>query len=107
MEHKQEIATHPSFLRAQALAEPLRSHFPKCQTELGNWEPIIHRQALASRVLVVAKTRIECAWSAYVDAVPGVDYDREEEAVLRRGTRVGESLARLLFPRFNEIPYAP
>ena len=97
---------HPSFVRAEGLAEPLRSHFPKSVQEAQVWHPIIRVRALATCVLVVAQTRIECAWSVYIDAVPGHNHDHEYEAVLRHGAKLSESLARHLFPEFTDVPYA-
>ena len=70
------------------------------------WHPIIRVRALATCVLVVAQTRIECAWSAYIDAVPGHNHDNEYEAVLAHGAKLDESLARCLFPEFDAVPYA-
>jgi predicted amidohydrolase len=98
--------THPAFLRAQALSEPLRSHFPKSVEEAEAWQPIQRIRALSSQVLVVAQTRIICQWAAYIDAVPGLRHDREWEAVLNYGNKLEEVVARALFPEFEEIPYA-
>ena len=97
---------HPSFVKARSLSEPLRSHFPKSADEAQSWSALTVRRALAGRVLVVARTRIECAWAAYCDAVPGENHDREECPVLDYGAKLDESLARLLFPQFDEVPYA-
>lgn len=97
---------HPSFVRAAALSEPLRTHFPKSSGEAAEFEPLIRRRALSMRVLVVAKTRVECAWSAYCDAVPGLDHRLETDGVLDYGAKVDEAVARALFPEFDEVPYA-
>lgn len=70
-----------------------------------NWEPTTARFALASRVLIVAVTRIEGAWSAYCDAVPGIRHDDEWEEVWRTGTKIPEKMARALFPQFEDLPY--
>ena len=51
------------------------------RAECEAWRPIVRRRAIASRVLVVARTRIEGAWAAYVDAVPGMNHDAEFEEV--------------------------
>jgi hypothetical protein len=96
---------HPAFTRAKALPEPLRAYFPKSDAEAEAWRPTTRRRALASRVLVVAKTRIECAWSAYIDAVPGENHVDEVAEVLERGCKLPEAIARILFPEFNEVPY--
>ena len=74
--------------------------------EAKDWTPTIRRYALSSKVLVVAKTRIEGSWSAYCDAVPGNKHDIEFDAVLSHGSKIPEEVARVLFPMFDEIPYA-
>lgn len=70
------------------------------------FEPLIRSRALARRVLAVARTRIEGAWAAYIDAVPGDDFAAETAAVLDHGQKLTEGLARTLFPEFNDLPYA-
>ena len=65
---------HPAFVRADALPEPVARLFPHSAEEARAWTPQILHRPLASRVLVVAVPRVECAWSAYIDAVPGVDH---------------------------------
>ncbi len=62
--------------------------------------------ALATKVLVVAKTRVEGSWAAYVDAVPGQNHREERHEVLREGTKLPEAVARVLFPEFKDLPYA-
>ena len=96
---------HPSFERAAALPEPLRSHFPKSTDEAQCFKPLIRHHALSSRVLVVAHTRVEGAWCAYCDAVPGQDHRAEREAVLHHGAKLDEDVARVLFPEFTEVRY--
>lgn len=97
---------HPAFLRAAALDEPLRSHFPKNVPEAENWEPIVRVRALSTRVLAVARTRVECSWAAYIDAVPGQRHSEEFDNVLDHGSKLDEKFARVLFPEFKEVPYA-
>lgn len=63
-------------------------------------------RALAMRVLAVAHTRVEGTWAAYCDAVPGMNHDREQDAVLKTGDKLSETVARALFPRFEKLPYA-
>lgn len=99
--------THPIFLKARTLPEPWRSHFPKSREEAAAWRPMQKRLALAGRVLVVAHTRIECAWCAYVDAVQGYNHDYEEQGVLDNGDKLSESLARAMFSMFDGVEYAP
>lgn len=97
---------HPAFTRAKALPEPMRSRFPKSQEEAQSFEHIVIYYALASKVLAVAHTRIECAWCAYCDAVPGRNHGDETQAVLDYGDKLSESFARVLFPQFEDVPYA-
>ena len=98
--------THPSFVRAAALSEPLRSHFPKSVDEAQVFEPLIRFRPLSARVLCVARTRVECSWAAYVDAVPGMSHCKETAPVLDYGAKLAEPLARILFPEFADVPYA-
>ena len=74
--------------------------------ELKDWSPYIRTCSLASKVLVVAKTRIEGTWAAYCDAVPGNNHDIERLAVLENGDKLTEEVARVLFPMFDDLPYA-
>jgi hypothetical protein len=97
---------HPIFVRNRRLPEPWREHFPKSADEAAAWTPAVHHVALSARVLAVYRTRIEGAWAAYVDAVPGQDHRKEREAVLETGAKLAEPIARLLFPHFNHVPYA-
>jgi hypothetical protein len=66
----------------------------------------IRKIALAQRVLVVASTRVEGKWAAYIDAVLGVDHEEESDEVLKRGCKLPENIARLLFCEFKNLPYA-
>lgn len=79
--------------------------FPTTADEAQAWTKVIRYSALSSRVLVVACTRIEGVWSAYCDAVDGMDHKREADAVLRHGDKLAEPVARVLFPQFENIPY--
>ncbi|KKL48670.1 hypothetical protein LCGC14_2323220 [marine sediment metagenome] len=74
--------------------------------ETKDWTPTIRVHALASKVLVVASTRIEGTWAAYCDAVPGDNHEVESIAVLENGGKLMEEVARVLFPIFEELPYA-
>jgi hypothetical protein len=75
-------------------------------SEAREWKPLVLRVALARRVLVVARTRREGRWAAYVDAVEGKNHDDEMEAVLKHGVKMLEATARHLFPRLADMPYA-
>lgn len=101
-----EMVDHPSFVRARALSEPLRSHFPKSVEEAESWKPLVRYRALSSRVLAVAHTRVECRWVAFIDAVPGRRHQDELQPVLDYGATLDEAVARLLFPYFDDVPYA-
>ena len=67
-------------------------------------------RALANRVLCVAVMRIEGAWCAYVDAVPGVNHQVEALAVADNGDKLPEHIARAVFlsyrGHFEGVPYA-
>lgn len=97
---------HSIFTAVRAMPEPWRTHFPKSVEEALAWKPIIRRSALASRVLCVARTRVEGAWAAYCDAVPGHNHDYEMEPVLDAGDKLAERIARAIFPGFDGVPYA-
>lgn len=75
-------------------------------SEVKDWKPTIEVRALSSRVLIVAKTRIEGTWAAYCDAVPGVHHNLEYEQVLAGGDKIGAEIARILFPVFADLPYS-
>jgi len=97
---------HPAFERARGLSSRWRHRFATCAAEAAVWQRYTAITALATRVLAVATTRIECAWCAYIDAVPGHDHAQEAEHVLRYGTKLPEELARVIFPQWAELPYA-
>lgn len=103
----EESFVHPSFTLAASLAEPWRSHFPKSVEEAREFQPLVERRALSSRVLAVMTTRVECTWAAYCDAVPGRRHGNEMDLVLHHGSKLPEAVARALFPHVpNEVPYA-
>jgi hypothetical protein len=84
-----------------------KHHFPTTMDEAKEWKPIIKVQRLAPRVLVVGKTRIEGAWNAYIDSVPGMNHDKEWRVVLEYGHKLPEEVAKAIFPHdFNDLPYA-
>ncbi len=83
-----------------------RMGFPETPEEAKAWEPVSFAHPLHMNVLAVAKTRIEGTWKAYIAVVPGMDHDLEETEVLRNGAPLGESIASVLFPQFEDVPYA-
>ena len=55
--------------------------------------------SLARRVLAIAIVNSQIGdWTAYVDAIPGVNQDKEWEAVVREGNKLPEAVAKILFP---------
>ena len=101
-----EPEEHHAFTLAKSLPEAWRSRFPKSPEEARGWSSTTRTHALARRVLAVARTRVECAWAAYIDAVPGSDHEDEAAGVLANGDKLSESVARNLFPEFDGVPYA-
>lgn len=80
--------------------------FPTSVEEAKDWQPIFRTQCLHWRVMMVAKTRCEGAWKCYCTPVPGVSHDAEVHLWQRDGTQVEEKFARVLFPEFDDLPYA-
>ena len=80
--------------------------FPTTREEAANWKPTVRVRALSRQVLAVARTRIEGAWAAYCDAVPGIKHDDEFEQVLLDGSKLPEHVAAAIFTEFAQIPYA-
>ena len=70
------------------------------------WESTVRFVCLDRRVMIAARTRVEGTWAAYCKNVPGMKHEDEVEAVLEHGTKVPEAVARVLFPDFEEVPYA-
>ena len=67
---------------------------------------IVDYTALHNDVLVVAVKRVEGTWCAYIKAVPGDNHEREKHEVSRRGGKLPEHLALVVFPRFKGTSYA-
>ena len=99
-----QIMTHEDYL--DSLPDRWRYYFPRNGEEAETWQPYSLQRALASRVLAVAKTRVEGAWAAYIDAVPGQDHEREVDEVLRSGVKLPEGVALEVFPQFDGVRYA-
>ncbi len=97
---------HPYFAKIRALPEPWCSRFPRYAHEIAKWEPMYDRIALGRQVLVVAVTRVEGKWAAYIGAVPGTYHDTEWRAVRENGDKLQEVIARAIFPTWAPIPYA-
>ena len=82
------------------------SSSPHCSEAAERWVPRLTMRAIHSRVLVVAATRIEGAWSAYVFPVAGRNHRAEMVAWRKDGMRLAEDVARAMFPELQSIPYA-
>jgi len=72
----------------------------------GNFKPYQRSYALATCVLVVATSRVEGTWCAYCNDVPGRSHQHEIQGVLDHGDKLGEEVARAMFPEFEGVPYA-
>lgn len=102
---------HPIFARAKALPEHLRKLFPTNEEEARSWKATRVPYQLSAHLLVVAQTRIECAWAAYIGAMGQQDYGVDNhfayKYVAMVGDKLPEEIARVIFPQFAEVPYAP
>lgn len=59
---------------------------------------------LANRVLAVAvRGELGTDWTAYIDAVPGIDHDREAQFVTENGTKLPREIAAILFPNIASV----
>jgi len=80
--------------------------FPEPGEAAKDWQPQVMRHALACDIMIVAQSRIEGAWKAYVAVVSGYDHNQESGAVLATGTPMMEEHARAFFPYLEDVPYA-
>jgi hypothetical protein len=81
--------------------------FPETLEEADNWTPVLIYKPIHSKVLLVAKTRIEGTWSCYVTPVPGHNHDEEICLWENHGVKLHRLMAQAAFPQFNDIPYDP
>ena len=93
-------------LDVEWVTDPETLEFPSTQDEAREWVPTYYRCALSRTVLVVAKTRIEGAWAAYCDSVPGKRHQDEFLPVTKTGAKLPEQWARPMFPFLEHVPYA-
>ena len=70
------------------------------------WKPMVRYVAPHLNVMVVAQTRIEGTWCAYIRNVPGYNHQSEVAEVLATGDKLLEDQALSFFPYFKGIPYA-
>jgi hypothetical protein len=80
--------------------------FGKTPEECRDWEPTVIRRCLHRQVMCIARSRVEGAWAAYCFPVPGHNHDDEEYIWKNEGAKLGENIAKALFPQFDGIPYA-
>ena len=82
--------------------------FPDQDSQAGAaaWKESTIVRALSGHVLVVAVSRIEGAWRAYVGAVPGENHTLEWAEIRRSGATLPETVALAIFPEFAGVPYA-
>ena len=92
--------------RLECPSHRFNGHFPTNPEEARAWSPYQRNHALAMTVLAVAHTRVEGAWCAYINSVPGMNHRAEEQAVLDNGEKLGEEIALALFPELRGVPYA-
>ena len=69
------------------------------------FKPVRARYSLGPNVMVVARTRIEGAWSAYCAAVQGQSISHDEKFTLDNGSKLPEKIARAIFEPFEELKY--
>ena len=79
---------------------------PNCHIECDEWKPVLRRVMLHRQVMCLAKTRVEVTWNAYCFPVPGINHDNEEHLWEYKGSKLLSSIALILFPDFEGIPYA-
>jgi hypothetical protein len=59
----------------------------------------IYKHALSKKVLAIAAINPKIGdWSAYIDAVPGINHDVEKYEVARSGEKLPYQVAKLIFP---------
>jgi hypothetical protein len=80
--------------------------FPETLDEAYGWQAVTSYTAIHMRVLLVARTRVEGSWAAYCVPVPGHNHDEEQHLWRNEGVKLVESLARVAFPQFEDVPYA-
>lgn len=65
----------------------------------------VRYRALDRCVLAVAKEGAVRDWAAYIGTVPGVNYEREWQAVVYDGSKLPQEVAELLFPDFKDLTW--
>lgn len=62
-------------------------------------------KALSRRVLIVVRPDSRGQWAAYIDAVPGINPEREKGDVAEQGTKLPKEVAVFFFPFFDPAKY--
>ena len=73
---------------------------------MSEFEPLIFWHTLARDIVVVARSRVEGTWKAYIASTEERSHYDAIPEVLSHGTTVREPIARYLFPHFKDLPYA-
>jgi len=71
----------------------------------GAYEHVASHHALAIKVLTFAVANVSVGdWAAYIDAVPGIDHDKEFDQLLkkRRSAKLSHDIAKIIFPSYDE-----
>ena len=99
---------HDREIRPVSAYTPLDARFPQRGDldAIAAWQPSVAVRALHSQVLVIAVSRVEGAWAAYLGPVAGHNHEVEWREVWRHGNKQAPALANHLFPGWAEIPYA-
>ena len=79
--------------------------FPETEEDMLVWKPYMIHTAIHSKVLLVARTRIEGAWSCYCVPVPGRSHEAEVSLWQTEGVKIRKELARAVFGCFENLPY--
>lgn len=70
------------------------------------FEPQVLWLTLARDIVVVAQTRVEGTWKAYVGYTDERSHKDAIPEVLAHGAAIREPIARAIFQKFKDLPYA-
>lgn len=71
----------------------------------GIYEHEANYYALATKVVAFAIVNVSVGdWAAYIDAVPGIDHDKEFGQLLekRMSAKLSHDIAKIIFPYFDD-----
>lgn len=60
---------------------------------------------LGKHVIAAAKEGGVNDWTAYIDAVPGINHAVEFKHVMAHGDKLDERVARVIFPKFRDLKW--